>query len=1062
MEFYEKLTSLLKSARKVQKLDLLKKIEYGKKEETFKKFKDNLIPFLEFKVASEEAKNFRKYWIQYLNKLIESSLGYCSTSEEQKKIKNLIEEINNDNIINHINNKKNNIIEENKIEEEKIENRNKKVENFKLNDKQNNNFNNINFKNIDKFYPKNYKQELNKDKDNNKEKKKEQNLFYNNINNIIDNNKRYKLNQFNYKDNNNIIIGKEKKILKDDEAFEKKEIDRNININITKKKSNEIIFEKKEKIIEEEKFKSKSNENNIIKNNYNNYNNNINQEKNKNNNLIKKEKENKPILSKKEKEINTFCEELLDNNNKNNIIQIIFNYLFNEKSKEDNINNINQKCIEFIKGIRNKGININQNIKDKLITLVCILYPFFSKKNKSKINENIFNPGSSSDKNLYEFLSKSMLIKIPDDFKFTDFTEKKVPNSITNFCTELKINEKNGKYEIYNAFMYLFIFRSLRNYDKKNEYKNLFDILLEKEFIIAFKLRFILEHQEFYFQITDDFLGIYEGLKFIKIFYEQIFSEIQLLYKDITKDNNYIFGKEKYSLNFEHDENNNLDIKALFNQEDLYIYEKVFKKLKHFYNIDKDYTSDIYHLINSSSNKFTNPEINFVLNLVGLEHKKYNYINKDFYNYKKSIISLENDIFNMGKETLNLNENISKISEYYINQEQKEVFYSLLINIRTNISQNYSNKFELCPYGSVTQFLGSKKSDIDIYLYINAKNNDEKSRILIQLFITIEKIIGYRPKFIVSKRLCVITFRYGKNKTEFDISIMGFCPYLHSILFRTYSLIDSRFSLLAITLKKFVEIIKIKSKDNKIEFLNSFSWMILLITFLQDIINPQILPKLLSDKDNSIGLYKIPYGNNSGKNFNYYIDFKNFINNTKEEYTQIPDSFFIKDKSLYNHYKEKIIKSEKKVEKNKLSCAEIFLSFLEFIIYYFKYDSVYVNFSIENEGYEPIKNILNFSEINELNKKDERFCDYFKYKYCRHKNFNENNSKTRDGMILIRDPFDPHYNPAQSLIKSQLNTFIERLKFGYFCLIKHGQFKKLEEEMIKKENLKGDKNFASF
>ena len=80
---------------------------------------------------------------------------------------------------------------------------------------------------------------------------------------------------------------------------------------------------------------------------------------------------------------------------------------------------------------------------------------------------------------------------------------------------------------------------------------------------------------------------------------------------------------------------------------------------------------------------------------------------------------------------------------------------------------------------------------------------------------------------------------------------MGFCPYLHSILFRTYSLIDSRFSLLAITLKKFVEIIKIKSKDNKIEFLNSFSWMILLITFLQDIINPQILPKLLSDKDNS-------------------------------------------------------------------------------------------------------------------------------------------------------------------------------------------------------------------
>ena len=412
----------------------------------------------------------------------------------------------------------------------------------------------------------------------------------------------------------------------------------------------------------------------------------------------------------------------------------------------------------------------------------------------------------------------------------------------------------------------------------------------------------------------------------------------------------------------------------------------------------------------------------------------------------------------MGKEALNLNENLRKISEYYINQDPKDIFDSLLINIKRNINEHYWNKFKLCPYGSITQFLGSKKSDIDIYLYINSDNNDEKSRILIQLYESIKKILGYYPKFIVSKRLCVINFIYGKKKTEFDISIMGFCPYLHSILFRTFSLIDSRFSLLAIALKKFAEIMKIKSKPNKIEFLNSFSWMILLITFLQDIIKPQILPKLLSDKDNSNGSKKIPYGNNRGKSYDYNFAFKNFIKNTKEEYTQIPDFFFVKDKSLYNHYKEK----KEKVGENKLSCAEIFLSFLEFIIYYFKYDSVYVNFSIENEGYESIKNILNFSEKNELNKKDERFCDYFKYQYCRYKSFNENNSKTRDGMILIRDPFDPHYNPAQSLIKSQLNTFIERLKFGYFCLIKHGQFKKLEEEMIKKENLKGDKNFASF
>ena len=85
---------------------------------------------------------------------------------------------------------------------------------------------------------------------------------------------------------------------------------------------------------------------------------------------------------------------------------------------------------------------------------------------------------------------------------------------------------------------------------------------------------------------------------------------------------------------------------------------------------------------------------------------------------------------------------------------------------------------------------------------------------------------------------------------------MGFCPYLHSILLRTYSLIEPRFSLLANALKKFIEIIKIKSTENKNEFLNSFSWMILLITFLQDIIKPHILPKLLSDKRNSINSFE--------------------------------------------------------------------------------------------------------------------------------------------------------------------------------------------------------------
>ena len=279
---------------------------------------------------------------------------------------------------------------------------------------------------------------------------------------------------------------------------------------------------------------------------------------------------------------------------------------------------------------------------------------------------------------------------------------------------------------------------------------------------------------------------------------------------------------------------------------------------------------------------------------------------------------------------------------------------------------------------------------------------------------------------------------------------MGFCPYLHSILFRTYSLIEPRFSLLAISLKKFIEIIDIKYKDGNIEFLNSFSWMILLITFLQDIIKPPILPKLISDKNNSTPNYPIQYGNNyknkTNKGFNK--NFNSFINSIKEENNQLFDFLFKKNFLLD-------IKDKKdfKLGENKLSCAEIFLHFLEFVIYYFKYDSVYVNCSIENEGFESMKNILNFEKSEEKNIKDDRFYNYFKNKYCKKMYFNDIlRTKTKDGLILIRDPFDPHYNPAQSLKKGTLNTFRDRLKFGYLNLLKYGKFDILEKNFNEKEN----------
>ena len=785
-------------------------------------------------------------------------------------------------------------------------------------------------------------------------------------------------------------------------------------------------------------------------------------------NLNQNSKKNKLSIPKKEKEIRELCNALLDSKNDNYVIKIIFNLLLDEENKSANIKNINSiitQIFNVVKNYKNKQTKIDQSFKEKLITLICILYPF-SKGNKNIINEdeNIFMPESSSEEELYNFLSKSIIIK-PEKFKFVDFTENKLPYTINQFCTDLKISKNNGKYEIYNAFTFLVILRNLRKYYMQRKYKNNADFMLEKEYIISYKLRFILEHQENYEPINEDFVDIYKGLQFIKVFYDQIFSEIKIIHKDEYIDK-YVFGDNKFILSL--DKSCDFDIKSLFTEnenigKDNQIYENVMKKLDFFYNIDKYSSIDIYNLINYSTNKQDNPDNNFILNLVELEEMKIEYIYNDINKYKKSLISLEKDIFRMGKESLNLNNSFENISEFFINQVHKKVFDSLLKAIKSKIEKKFQNSFNLYPYGSVTQFLGNINSDIDLYLYINndIKTKEEKITFLETLTRAISNIIGRYPKIVISTRLCVIKFKYKMknermNFIDFDISIMGFCPYLHSILLRTYSLIDPRFSLLANALKKFIEIINLKCTENQMYFLNSFSWMILLITFLQDIIKPHILPKLLSDKKNSIINYPIPYGNNSQNKY-YKKDINIFIYNIKEETTQIPCFFFEKEKSLFDIYKEK----QEKVDKNELSCAELFLYFLEFVIFYFKYDSIYVNCSIENEGLESIENILNYNDKVDKSRKDDRFYNYFKYKYCKARTYQEN-KKTRDGLILIRDPFDPHYNPGQSLKKDKINIFIENLKFGYLSLIKNGNFEILKREFEEREKLENEKHKINF
>ena len=150
----------------------------------------------------------------------------------------------------------------------------------------------------------------------------------------------------------------------------------------------------------------------------------------------------------------------------------------------------------------------------------------------------------------------------------------------------------------------------------------------------------------------------------------------------------------------------------------------------------------------------------------------------------------------------------------------------------------------------------------------------------------------------------------------------------------------------------------------------------------------------------------------------------------KKECVKIPNGTL---DDYLNIYKMKI----KKI--NKLSISELLLGFLEFIIYFYKFDVMYNNFSFSGEGF------MNMSNIKE-DKKSE-FYQYFENKYLK---FNVNQNE-RDGVFLFRDPFDSHYNPGQTLKSSHFPKMIEKLEFTYITLLETGSIKELIKRLEKKK-----------
>ena len=715
-------------------------------------------------------------------------------------------------------------------------------------------------------------------------------------------------------------------------------------------------------------------------------------------------------------------ENLKENLNENLNIKIKrkdFNLKYSNKTEKKFLEFIFEikKCSSIFEYLKNnfqendlyqkfKITNLSNEFKLIFLSLTIFLFPFFSSKHKENLIiflEKNFNLENFDKIFINQNLFQKYLINLISNQNLNLFEKDLKSNQNFNNLILSFENEKN----LIEKFIFLTILKIFNiNFD---------NLIIQK---IIFFIQFFLRNSSIF--------NLKNNIFYIFYFFKHFYSDFNINFKNnfiIEQKNNIFFyqtNSEILLLNFN---KKKIDINNLFSQNETNFYFNLINKISHFY----DFNSKNFLIFDFYNTKFLE-------NLCELFYFKQKFITNNKKNYIKNLIYLETELTKI---------HINNEKNYNIDPEKKNIFNDFKIklfqhfqnenyyknfNFNKNFN-NFNNYFNLFPYGSITQFVDSNKSDLDIYLKLNSKNR-KKSETISKIVDFIKKNIDKKVSYTISQRICVIKFIY--KHLEFDLSLLGFCPYLHSNLIRKYSLLDGRFPILARGIKKLIEILELNNTKTKLNYLNSFCWMLLLITFLQDIINPPILPKLLNYSKSTN--FQVEFGKKNNEK-NFQKNFENFVENIIVENVKIPAD------NLKN-YKE-IYETQIKI-KNKMTCAEIFLNFLEFVIFYFKYDSIFVDCGycekkIEGECFK------NKNLINNFDKDEKDFYNYYIKKYNIYNKLK--NEKKIDGFILLRDPFDSHYNPGQSLKEINVYNFINRLKIGYFTLLKTGKFSDVEKEI---------------
>ena len=665
---------------------------------------------------------------------------------------------------------------------------------------------------------------------------------------------------------------------------------------------------------------------------------------------------------------------------------------------------------------------LNEDSKEKLLTMLCLFYPFLTKEQKNQIDNNfvvnVFK-GSNNFNKLYSSIlfnnntniipnTLNSLVKEIISEKDILSLQQEIETDIVDF--DLDNQELIGHQIFIKNYQFYIIYEILR----KDSYTKI-DSFTNK---IIFKLQLILysiylQTNLYPYNLIHD--CILNRKFFKKVMNQKKFENLIKIRKNYDGDGNDNYTWESFSLiNPSLSKKKILKTKDLFSDKQTKNYNYCLYQVKHFYNIDN---KDIISCRNGGTN------FNFLLNF----YEGINYINNYKHKipldkYKNILSNLEKEIFQLVKDNYYSKfNNENEFSSFKTYQKFRDTYNKL----NKILHDKFKDKqFNLYPYGSIAKLNCSSSSDLDCFLKIDSDDKDTISNFVEELvnFIKLE-IDNNLEEPTISARLCVISFKF--DDILIDLNIVGYTPYLHSILFRVYNLLDARYSMLLLCIKYIIKEMNLKTLNGETSFLNSFSWEMLIKAFLQDIIKPPILPKLIENSDQnqiSVKFGKLFFNVEGGKNL------KNFINDMYSENILVPDIKIQKACEIYND----TIKI-----KNDIYCSELLLKFLFFVIFVFKGDSIYVNNTKEKEGFENIIGIFKPKTLQ-----DKKFRYYFRTKYRR---FDIKKRIKKEGIFVFRDPYDAHYNPGQSLKESHEDIFYQKLKKVYYKLMETGSLKDINQ-----------------